>query len=545
MQCDQYVYQNLSEPTNIRLLQILPDSEESLLRVGLVETSLAHSGPYVALSYVWGGDKPSRDVYIDNCILKARQNLFGALRKLRKLSIRTVWVDAICIDQDNLQERAEQVTLMRKIYQQAYEVIYYLGEVDSIESQGLATLLNSLFLVFVRQEHGMVPVNGKVDWSNLRRYGLPDISDPIWKYFVKFLENPWFSRVWVIQESLVATGGRFVRGDQWIDQQALYALLYVLANYPSLASHIDRTFRLCISPVHRAILRCSLVFHLQGGKIVLRPTVTGSIGEAWGRGTAGATWFPSPLIYLLKISNSMTASDPRDHIFALLGVSYEAEEISLRPTYSESREHIYLQVANYLVKEGYGPQLLYHATPVGSNTNLPSWVPQWDNKSLTQPLNPKLHGLHLSDHFQATRQSKPVFRVSESNDRLTVRGIIFDVVKLVGSRDCVPTSTESMTPNDCFTVPMACLAEVISMIEGAEQYLIGETRSEVLCRLLLCDQLNTGTRLPKEFSLRMVAWVIRESMTCPGTMKSHLKNTLRVATYIAGDFPGMSVDRIT
>lgn len=49
--------------------------------------------------------------------------------------------------------------------------------------------------------------------ENLRQYGLPDIMDIWCRYLVRLLEHPWFSRIWVIQESLVATKGRFAHGD--------------------------------------------------------------------------------------------------------------------------------------------------------------------------------------------------------------------------------------------------------------------------------------------------------------------------------------------
>ncbi|KAF1817380.1 heterokaryon incompatibility, partial [Eremomyces bilateralis CBS 781.70] len=83
---------------------------------------------YEAISYVWGAAEHSTKVIVNNERVKVRQNLHLALQSLRyQDSARTVWVDAICINQNNNKERSHQVDLMRNIYQGADQVVVWLG----------------------------------------------------------------------------------------------------------------------------------------------------------------------------------------------------------------------------------------------------------------------------------------------------------------------------------------------------------------------------------------------------------------------------------
>jgi hypothetical protein len=90
--------------------------------------------PYTALSYVWGARGPNKyKISIHGSILEITPNLHGALRTIEKLediSSQWLWIDAICIDQNDLEERAAQVKLMRDLYSRARRTIAYLGPED-------------------------------------------------------------------------------------------------------------------------------------------------------------------------------------------------------------------------------------------------------------------------------------------------------------------------------------------------------------------------------------------------------------------------------
>ncbi len=117
----------------MHLLRLLPHPDESsrvechLSVCHLLDSGTAH--PFDALSYAWGSGDSSKSIVINDreCVVGA--NLHAALLHLRDRFVdRIVWVDAICIDQKNTDEKSQQVQSMAKIYAKAIRVIVWLGE---------------------------------------------------------------------------------------------------------------------------------------------------------------------------------------------------------------------------------------------------------------------------------------------------------------------------------------------------------------------------------------------------------------------------------
>jgi len=97
----------------------------------LVEVTLDDHPIYEALSYVWGDPKLQSTLQIEGARLKVTNNLELALRYLRLPDKpRTIWVDAICIDQSNIEERNQQVRLMKSIYSFCAVDLVWVGESD-------------------------------------------------------------------------------------------------------------------------------------------------------------------------------------------------------------------------------------------------------------------------------------------------------------------------------------------------------------------------------------------------------------------------------
>lgn len=124
----------LPRPNSIRLLRLLPASRaEDPIHIRIFNYSLTSpartSHLYECLSYVWGSVEDKRTIRVDDAQLAVTRNLDGALRRLRDPDLdRILWVDAVCINQDDLEERANQVQIMAMIYAYASRVIVWLGE---------------------------------------------------------------------------------------------------------------------------------------------------------------------------------------------------------------------------------------------------------------------------------------------------------------------------------------------------------------------------------------------------------------------------------
>ncbi|KAI1775463.1 HET-domain-containing protein [Hypoxylon cercidicola] len=189
----------------IRVLSLLPGSFEEPLRVSVGIRSL-NSGPiYNALSYVWGDPatarNPGNTISIDGSDFPVTANLLAALRSLRPLVSAAdpiaLWVDAVCINQADLDERGQQVSMMRDIYASAEQVIIWLGEEDDETSLVFDTLS-----VLATQSHRQGDEQDKelLDATRLCSGFFSGLAD----------RRPWLSRVWIIQELAMAKGDPLV-----------------------------------------------------------------------------------------------------------------------------------------------------------------------------------------------------------------------------------------------------------------------------------------------------------------------------------------------
>jgi hypothetical protein len=125
---------------SIRLLRLIPTKDStSPIQCEIFRTTLATAPPYVALSYAWGDKSGTQAIFIGDEIVSVTPNLKHALQRLRNGTEELVlWVDAICINQDDIPERNVQTANMRAIYQGSESVAVWLGLENShgLESNG-------------------------------------------------------------------------------------------------------------------------------------------------------------------------------------------------------------------------------------------------------------------------------------------------------------------------------------------------------------------------------------------------------------------------
>jgi hypothetical protein len=130
------VYRPFSDPrSEIRLLALDPASAFEAPLVGsLLHAPLADSGNFECLSYTWGEIGLAGTLLLSGHEFCIYESVDAALRRLRRDSeVRVLWLDAICINQEDNAEKSIQVPLMRQIYQQASQVCVYLGEAKDLD----------------------------------------------------------------------------------------------------------------------------------------------------------------------------------------------------------------------------------------------------------------------------------------------------------------------------------------------------------------------------------------------------------------------------
>ena len=119
----------LQTPDSIRVLEILPGRHAKPVSVVLRAVCLNTSPQYEALSYTWGAVSDKNVRIQERYDILVTDNLYHALLRLRhKSQIRTMWVDAICINQSDVEERSRQVAMMGRICREATCVNAWLGE---------------------------------------------------------------------------------------------------------------------------------------------------------------------------------------------------------------------------------------------------------------------------------------------------------------------------------------------------------------------------------------------------------------------------------
>ena len=127
-------YSTLLYDDSIRLLKLFParnDTNDQGLDCALEDCCLSDDYSYEALSYAWGQPVFPELLHTHKGILKITENLALALHSLRfKDRVRYLWVDAVCINQNDLMEKSQQVAMMSIIYKSARQVICWLGQVD-------------------------------------------------------------------------------------------------------------------------------------------------------------------------------------------------------------------------------------------------------------------------------------------------------------------------------------------------------------------------------------------------------------------------------
>ena len=190
----------LEEADSFRLLKILPGQDATPIRCFIYHTSLSDAADeYTALSYVWGPPLPARRILLNGKQFEVRENLYNFLVTRRQSKLEhDLWIDALCIDQKNLRERNHQVGMMQRIFSSATGVVAWLG------------LSNVPFDGYFHEN----ALDAKVDVSNTgdtasprSHFLLNDAQESA--VLAELAMRPYWNRLWVVQELLLAQNVTF------------------------------------------------------------------------------------------------------------------------------------------------------------------------------------------------------------------------------------------------------------------------------------------------------------------------------------------------
>ena len=414
-----------SEQSQVRLVTIHPkDQEPQQIKCDLEICSLDEKLHYEALSYVWGDKGFDTEITLSGQDFPVGLNLMFALGDLRLADRpRRLWIDAICINQSDKEERSSQVLLMRQIYRYASRVVVWLG-IDTPENLSALNLLRSVkeMTHFSESADGGRTLS-QSDIARVRNYLDTDMSakEGLSFLFRDFLMQAWWGRVWVIQEVAVSSRAAVVVGESEIEWSSVCDAIVTIGLSGAVPNQVD-----------------SLVYM----KGVSSIRTLGNIEVLRERLKQDSL----PSVSTLVAASRQAATDPRDLVYALLGLAKENDDPLLRPNYldSNSVSAVFLNLIEYSVRVENSLDIICLSQGRIRN-ELPSWCPDWTNSPRLGwyttsdfsdrapfPLIPTHQFTLRNNPWHACGNKSPAARIIRPPPILACRGLLVDVVEVIG-----------------------------------------------------------------------------------------------------------------
>ncbi|KAE8381526.1 heterokaryon incompatibility protein-domain-containing protein [Aspergillus bertholletiae] len=608
------LYRPLKSPLNTRLITLLPNKNFAApIECTVDEAELGSGQEYEALSYVWGDRSSPRSIVLNGKAIEVTVNLEAAIRHLRPREglPRIIWIDALCINQSDVAERTEQVARMDNIYRQAGRVIIWLGRESNTSALAFKSLIaakefmqgreklfySQYFLNFPFQHEpycpecdgvphempkGLAPALSHVRGMNeiVQHARDPDSIPQEWKNrliegteaLVNVLDRPWWRRVWVLQEVILAHNVTVQCGAQIIDWAAFQAILYTTIRQAKRR----RAHQFGYSP--EGSLRATLV----NESLLSKATNTFAFFCLQHKSNFYEQVGTLSMANLLSLTGSFEATDPRDKIFGLLGLlpPHSPERLAFRPDYTANTRRLFIQIAKHFISTTQKldvitarPPLPHYDVfqPQGQGT--PSWVADW---SLPQcwPLNSiwisafsELSTLHLymkhssrkhehdtdvtdQNHmagdtlqvFNASYYDRSPFpfQFSAFDEILQGRGITVDTIEEVGSPwDLFMSSGQSSghverhIPQERAYQRQSTIIESwksVARVTGEESYPCrGQTRAEAFWRTIFLNRERSIGGSNSVFSINRI----------PADLSA--KSPIQPPSELSGSYNGASV----
>ncbi|KAI1392149.1 HET-domain-containing protein [Hypoxylon trugodes] len=397
-----YEYQSLKPDSHeIRVLQIHPTWRRfSTIKCSLVIVNLDELGNdslpfsfYEALSYTWGDPTGKVEIKLDGRPFEVTRNLAAALRRLRaKRGFRFLWVDAVCINQADEQERNSQVALMGLIYRRAEQVLIWLGQ-EADGSRKAMKLIDSISDIGVEE-------------SDIEASLLNDAHYARWQDVVRLFDRSYWRRVWVRQEVALAKGIVVLCGDYMMSWDALIEAAVFLNEHAT-----------DFEPIVAELTRYSSGYGDAIGMDILREMILKD-NEI-------------PLEDVVLHLRQCECTDQRDKVYGALGLVGPKSHVPI--DYGLDKVTIYTKAAIAAIESSGSLNIICACQDPARSSGLSSWVPNlevdWIARKLRRTEN--LDSLGSAGGFAAPKFSFHCW--DEGAFTLKARGVIVDVVSEICS----------------------------------------------------------------------------------------------------------------
>lgn len=418
----QYHYETLADD-EIRLLYLEPGRSTEVLKADLQHVSSASLPTYETVSYCWGDVARSEIIEIGGKTLAIPKGTAQALLRFRDpYHMKTLWIDAVCINQDDLTERSVHVAKMHKIYASGEKNLIWIGEDDGT----VADAIRDMDIVFEEMKQDTddfktFPMPGDADYYHHFGSGLKTTIDltPL----MRLCSRPWFGRLWVVQEAALAPENSCWCGDHTFDLITFLRVarwLWMKRNYLTLGPFSD---------TESAFVTAGLMFKIADKEFGYYQV--GSRQKSFDKND-WRQFAASPTYWLLVGLQEFACRQPIDHVYGLLGLYQQLSGNDqlpelLQPGPSKSVSEVFTDATRLAILEGSNllPLLAVYRRENDSqeSIHLPSWVPSWH-----QAWTPDLDPHPLSRDYQATgdRALSVAPQSQELVNELAIQGILVD-----------------------------------------------------------------------------------------------------------------------
>jgi hypothetical protein len=476
-----FTYEDLDQHENqIRLLRIPPAPQPNLRKrrgdevrevtLEVFHANLDYHPSYKALSYTWGSESgPNHTIYLNGCQFVVRENLWNALRRFQSDNVELViWIDAICINQTSDIERNHQVANMKMVYEQATEVVVWLG----------LTYKGSDLAIQLAQE--LYQHRESTKWIT-ERFSKPDMKQKLESLADLFVREYW-QRIWIVQELTIARKIVFYCGGSSIEGKSLYGvqqLFWRMGNLDGFSK--DLLFNILQgNSATRGLLRTAGIQTIYYWKQELVST--------------------KPSFYTCLLHHYFReSSDPRDMIYGLAALANQTSEYKVEVDYKLSTRDVFTNFAKLEIETSKKLDVITRVYP-GKNTHkLPSWIPDWSNTTKAWS-HVFLYDITLPQfRYSSAGETRAVVHLSA--DRIAFKGVNIGSIELLGLQSGMEDNFDEQNG----TLALFKLWEIITRI--------GKTSSadlEAFVRVLVFDRAKKkylGMRTKSEFLLGILGYL--------------------------------------